>query len=92
MITVYTKESCPQCTATKRFLSKNNLDYFEVSLEKRPDLIERFRAEGFASAPIVDAGKLGRWAGFRIDQLKKISQNLSPAIEQKESRDGVLAL
>lgn len=92
MITVYTKEACPQCMATKRFLSKNNLDYFGVSLDGRPDLVERFRAEGFTSVPVVDAGGFGCWSGFRVDQLKMISQNLSLSTKVKDPQRSVLSL
>ncbi|WP_032823307.1 glutaredoxin domain-containing protein, partial [Oenococcus oeni] len=30
-MTVYTKNNCPQCKATKRWLNEHNIDYQEIN-------------------------------------------------------------
>jgi glutaredoxin-like protein NrdH len=71
MVTVYTKSNCVQCDQTKRYLDRAGIGYTEEDLlsEKNAAQLAYFKAEGFASAPIV-VTDIGTWSGFRLDKLK----------------------
>lgn len=70
-ITLYTTAQCPGCALTQKMLKKEGVDFEVVNLSKRPDLVERFRAEGLLSAPIIDyEGQ--KTSGFRPDRIKAI--------------------
>lgn len=71
-ITVYTKPSCVQCTATKRALAKAGLSYSEVDLTQDAEALEAVKALGYQSAPVVFADG-DHWAGFRPDKIKAIA-------------------
>lgn len=73
MITVYSKPSCVQCTATYKALDKHGLDYEVVDITTDPDARDYVMALGHLQAPVVVAGD-EHWSGFRpgrIDQLMK---------------------
>ena len=72
-VTVYTKPSCPQCTATTRFLDANNIPY-ETDDATIPENTEAIKALGYQSAPVVIAmpdgpGSEVHWYGFNPDRL-----------------------
>lgn len=66
MITVYTKDNCPMCDATKRFLTKRGADFEAVPATQ--EHIDGFVAEGFQQMPIVEANGT-KWSGYRPDLL-----------------------
>lgn len=70
-VKVYSKENCVQCNATYRALGKVGIKYEVIMLEDNPELVEQFRSEGFAQAPIVDTGD-EKWSGFRPDKIKEL--------------------
>ena len=53
-ITVYTKPSCVQCTATYRALDNKGIEYeiFDVSVDEKA--LETVKALGYLQAPVVD--------------------------------------
>lgn len=70
-LTVYSKEACVQCDATKRSLGKKAIAYIEVMLETVPEKLEEFKEMGHMSAPIVDTGT-EVWSGFRPDKIAEL--------------------
>jgi glutaredoxin-like protein NrdH len=70
-VTLYTLPACVQCTTTKRFLTKENIDFSEVDLSENTDAMEKVRALGYQSAPVVMAGE-EHWSGFRPDKLNQL--------------------
>ena len=71
MITVYSKPQCPQCDATKRWLTKNGTSYIELDITDDPDARDYVMALGYLSAPVVVAGG-EHWSVFRPDRLDKL--------------------
>lgn len=67
-VTVYTLPACVQCDSTKRYLAKNNVPYSEVDLSVDVEAMDKVKAMGYASAPVVMAGD-EHWSGFRPDKL-----------------------
>lgn len=66
---VWSKPNCQQCSATKRLLTKFGIPFADMQMSDTD--IERFKAEGFLQAPVVET-KIGKWGGFRPDLIKKL--------------------
>lgn len=71
MVTVYTKPSCVQCTATYRALDKNGIAYNSVDITKDTEAFDRLLALGHKSAPVVES-PIGDWAGFQPDRITEL--------------------
>jgi glutaredoxin-like protein NrdH len=67
-ITVYTKPSCVQCTATYRALDNSGIEYevFDVSVDEKA--LETVKALGYLQAPVVVTDE-DSWSGFRPDKI-----------------------
>lgn len=72
-VTVYSKSSCVQCTATYRALDNKGVTYQVVNLEEvHGETVEQFKARGLLQAPIV-VTETDEWAGFRPDKIATIA-------------------
>lgn len=71
-ITVYSKPSCVQCTATKKALDKAGVGYDEVDISVDDAARDYIMGLGFKQAPVVipPAGESEAWSGFRPDKTK----------------------
>ncbi|AMM20098.1 NrdH-redoxin [Frondihabitans sp. PAMC 28766] len=71
-ITVYTKPSCVQCTATYRALDNKGIEYevFDVSVDEKA--LETVKALGYLQAPVVVTDE-DSWSGFRPDKIAALS-------------------
>lgn len=71
-IAVYSKPACVQCTATKRALDKQGIEYelFDVSVDEKA--LETVKALGYMQAPVVIAGD-DHWSGFRPDKIAQLT-------------------
>lgn len=72
-ITLYSKNNCPQCKMTKRFLSEKNVSYIERNIDLEPEYIDMLKAQGFQSVPVVTTAEEVTIVGFRPDQLKELA-------------------
>ena len=70
-VTVYTLPSCVQCDSTKKFMSKNDIEFVEVDLTQDSEAYELVKSLGYAAAPVVVAGE-DHWSGFRPDKIQSI--------------------
>ncbi|MGX7059595.1 glutaredoxin-like protein NrdH [Vagococcus humatus] len=71
-IIIYTKNNCPQCKMTKRFLSENQVSFQEINIEEQPQYVDVLKQQGYQSVPIVKNEEL-TIVGFRPDQLKALA-------------------
>lgn len=71
MVTVYSKPSCVQCTATYRKLDENGVEYEVVDIMQNPDAFEYVKSLGHLSAPVVVAGE-EHWSGFDPNKLDSL--------------------
>ncbi len=72
MLTVYSKPSCVQCTATYRALDAKGIEYDVVDLTTNPAALEYVMEElGYSAAPVVVASDQDHWSGFRPDLIDK---------------------
>lgn len=76
MVTVYTKPSCVQCTATYRALDKNGIAYKSVDISEDADALKRLKALGHMGAPVVES-PIGDWAGFQPDKITELKAHYS---------------
>ena len=72
-ISVYSKPSCVQCTATYRALDKQGIEYevFDVSVDEKA--LEAVKELGYLQAPVVIADG-DHWSGFRPDKINELAQ------------------
>jgi glutaredoxin-like protein NrdH len=71
-VTVYTLPSCVQCDSTKKFLTRNAIEFDVVDMSQDEASLELVKALGYAQAPVVVAGG-SHWSGFRPDKIAELS-------------------
>ncbi|MDV2982477.1 UNVERIFIED_CONTAM: glutaredoxin-like protein NrdH [Actinomycetes bacterium ARC8] len=67
-VTVYSKPSCVQCTATYRALDKAGITYNTVDISDNEDALAYVKSLGYEQAPVVVTNQ-DRWSGFRPDKI-----------------------
>lgn len=70
-ITIYTRNDCVQCHATKRAMESRGLEFEMVNVDLVPDAADELRAMGFRQLPVVVAGET-QWSGFRPDMINRL--------------------
>lgn len=75
-VTVYTKDHCRQCDATKRWLTSREVQFVEVDFLADVKNVEAAKALGYQEAPVVVVGfgVIGdevHWSGFNPTELGK---------------------
>ena len=73
-ITVYTKPSCVQCTATYRSLDKAGMTYDVVDISQDAAARDYVMALGYLQAPVVFVDAATHWSGYRPEKLKTLVQ------------------
>lgn len=73
-ITVYSKPSCVQCTATYRALENKGLEFeiFDLSVDEKA--LETVKELGYLQAPVVIADG-DHWSGFRPDKIDELARS-----------------
>ena len=74
-ITVYTKPSCVQCTATYRALDAKGIDYEIHDLSEDANALAEVKALGYMQAPVVITDE-DHWSGFRPDTIDELAGRL----------------
>ena len=96
-ITVYSKPSCVQCTATYRALRRHNLDFKPIDLTSPDNLgdVEWVRGLGYQQVPVVAVHWGGddteHWSGFRPDAIEGIAEEIAKRLQQAGQVAGELA-
>lgn len=75
-VEVYSKPNCGQCTATKKWLSRDGVKYSELDMTEQ--ILAYGKSIGAMSAPIVivrnDEGVItDAWGGFKPSNLKDLA-------------------
>jgi glutaredoxin-like protein NrdH len=76
-ITIYTKNDCVQCHATKRAMESRGFAFEMVNVDHHPDAATCC-ASRVSSAAGGDAGET-RWSGFRPDMINRLRPTASAA-------------
>jgi len=72
-VTVYTKDNCVQCEATKRHLDKLDIPYSTINITNDISALDKLISLGYRSAPVVVAGNES-WAGYVPDKIDKLAE------------------
>ncbi|MBO9579062.1 MAG: glutaredoxin-like protein NrdH [Microbacteriaceae bacterium] len=74
-VTVYTKPSCVQCTATYRALNAKGIEFeiFDVSIDDKA--LQTVKDLGYLQAPVVIVDG-EHWSGFRPDKIDELAAKL----------------
>lgn len=75
-VTVYTKPSCVQCTATYRALDSKGIDYEVLDLSVDEGALEAVKQLGYLQAPVVVTDG-EHWSGFRPDKIDELASRLA---------------
>lgn len=67
-VTVYTKDNCVQCEATKRHLDKLDIPYSTINITNDISALDKLISLGYRSAPVVVTDD-DSWAGYVPDKL-----------------------
>ncbi|MFI2753762.1 glutaredoxin-like protein NrdH [Cellulomonas sp. P22] len=78
-ITVYSKPSCVQCTATYRALDKAGFAYEIVDISQDSAARDYVVSLGHMQAPVVVADG-EHWSGYRPDQIKALVERAAVAV------------
>ncbi|KTT37502.1 glutaredoxin-like protein NrdH [Curtobacterium sp. MCJR17_055] len=75
-VTVYTKPSCVQCTATYRALDNKGIQYEVHDVSTDEAALEHVKSLGYMQAPVVVTDD-DHWSGFRPDKIATLSAELA---------------
>lgn len=75
-ITVYTKPSCVQCTATYRALDSKGIEYEVLDVSTDENALEAVKSLGYMQAPVVITDD-DHWSGFRPDKINELAARVS---------------
>ena len=78
-ITVYSKPSCVQCSATYRALDKLGYDYNVVDISEDTDALDYVMSLGHQQASVVMAGG-EHWSGYRPDRIRELAKRLETEV------------
>ena len=77
-ITIYTRNDCVQCHATKRAMESRGVDFEMVNVDLVPEAADALREQGFRQLPVVIAGETS-WSGFRPDMINRLQTQAARA-------------
>lgn len=74
--TVYTREGCMMCIATKKVLESLKFDVNMIDITNDENLEDEVRGLGFKSLPVViiDDARKTMWSGFRPDLMQQVAR------------------
>jgi len=73
MVTVYTKDNCVQCEATKRHLDKLDIPYSTINITNDISALDKLISLGYRSAPVV-VTEDDSWAGYVPDKINGLAE------------------
>lgn len=86
-ITIYSKNNCPKCKLTKRFLQENNVDYLEINIDDeefnlkeygktRDYYVKYIKDELLLSTMPIVVTDNDYWGDYQIGKLKNLVKNI----------------
>lgn len=72
-VTVYSKPSCVQCTATYRALDSKGITYNIVDVSEDLAALELVKSLGYLQAPVV-VTDTDHWSGFQPDKIDELAK------------------
>ena len=75
-ITIYTRNDCVQCHATKRAIESRGFTFDLINLDLHPEAADDLRTLGYRQLPVV-VTEQESWSGFRPDMINRLSPRAS---------------
>lgn len=69
MITVYSKDDCPQCEKVKMFLRNNEIAFDEIDVIKDEDALKYIKGKGYSQLPVTEVEGQADIKGFDLNRL-----------------------
>lgn len=76
IITIYTRNNCVQCHATKRAIENQGFVFEVVNLDRTPEAANQLRILGYQQLPVVITDRES-WSGFRPDKINRLQVRAS---------------
>jgi glutaredoxin-like protein NrdH len=76
MLTIYSKNNCPQCKMVKRWLDNKNVEYNEINIEENPSFIQEVKDLGYSAVPVIKYKDV-HFQGFAIPKLQNVVSLIS---------------
>lgn len=95
VITIYSKDGCRACLATKRQFNKAGVPFTEINLSRTPQVAQALTDAGYTQLPVVIANAHGietSWSGFRPENIKQTLASLKLHTPQQTSRTDISTL
>ncbi|AYN29176.1 glutaredoxin-like protein NrdH [Buttiauxella sp. 3AFRM03] len=70
-ITIYTRNDCVQCHATKRAIESRGFTFELINLDLNPEAADDLRTLGYRQLPVVITEQES-WSGFRPDMINRL--------------------
>ncbi|MFP2516485.1 glutaredoxin-like protein NrdH [Buttiauxella agrestis] len=70
-ITIYTRNDCVQCHATRRAIENRGFTFEMINLDVNPEAADDLRALGYRQLPVVITEQES-WSGFRPDMINRL--------------------
>lgn len=70
-VTVYSKDRCVQCDATKKALDKEGIPYNLVDVGQDQEAFAKIVEMGYRSVPVVTFGE-DHWGGFDLAKIRSL--------------------
>lgn len=70
-ITIYTRNDCVQCHATRRAIESRGFTFEMINLDVNPEAADDLRALGYRQLPVVITEQES-WSGFRPDMINRL--------------------
>lgn len=70
-ITIYTRNDCVQCHATKRAMESRGFTFELINLDQHPEAVDDLREKGYRQLPVVVTERES-WSGFRPDMINRL--------------------
>ncbi len=67
--TVYTRNNCQACKATKMQLDRHGVRYTEINVEDHPEIAQQLVDDGWRAMPVVIT-HYAEWSGMDMNKLK----------------------
>lgn len=74
MVTVYSKDACVQCKATKRRLEQKGIPFKEVRIDLDDKARDYVLSLGYFQAPVVVVDEYSHWSGFSPESIDALAQ------------------
>ncbi len=79
-VTLFTKNGCPRCRMTKRFLDEHNINYTEHNINEEPEYVNYLKKSGLQDDAGTRSGRHGGHHWFSSRRFKAVGCLRRPAV------------